>query len=258
MPNGPTAVNYWPKSSCAKAFWSQRELPPYHRLLRDTADWLEPQAGQRWLDLGCGSGQLTRTLWEKCGGRLTEIIALDCAAHNERAIATIRTGAHPPATGGQIRFLHADFSAGLASFASASFDGVVSGLAIQYAESYSEERGCWTSEAYDHLLADVCRVLRPGGSFVFSVNIPEPAWSKLALYGIPGFFKSSHPFRYVKNSVRMLRYGAWLKREARVGRFHYLPVPVVVDKLVRAGFVGTEHRLSFAGLAEVFRCWRPM
>jgi SAM-dependent methyltransferase len=259
MPNGPAAaVNYWPNSSCAKAFWSQRELPPYHRLLRDTAEWLEPRAGQCWLDLGCGSGQLTRTLWEKCGGELAGIIALDCAAHNERAIAKVRTGAHPPATGEQIRFLHADFSDGLASFASASFDGAVSGLAIQYAESYSEERGCWTSEAYDHLLADVCRVLRPGGSFIFSVNVPEPAWSKLALYGIPGFFKSSRPLRYVKNSVRMLRYGAWLKREARVGRFHYLPAPVVADKLARAGFVGIEHRLSFAGLAEVFRCRRPM
>jgi SAM-dependent methyltransferase len=258
MPNTPAAaVNYWPNSSCAKAFWSQRELPPYRRLLQDTAAWLDPRAGERWLDLGCGSGQLTRTLWEKSGGSLAEIIALDCAAHNERAIAKIRTGAHPPARDGQIRFFHADFSDGLATFASSSFDGVVSGLAIQYAESYSEERQGWTSEAYEHLLAEVCRVLKPGGSFVFSVNVPEPAWSKLALYGIPGFFKSSHPIRYVKNSLRMLRYGAWLKREARAGRFHYLPAPVVAEKLARAGFISIEDRLSFAGLAEVFRCRRP-
>ncbi|HEY7427851.1 MAG TPA: methyltransferase domain-containing protein [Gemmataceae bacterium] len=258
MPNTPaTVVNYWPKSSCARAFWSQRELPPYRRLLKDTAAWLDPRPGQRWLDLGCGSGQLTRTLWEKSGGRLAEIIALDCAAHNERAIAKVRDGAHPPATAEQMRFLHADFSDGLASFASASLDGAVSGLAIQYAESYSEQRGCWTAEAYEHLLADVCRVLRPGGTFVFSVNVPEPAWSKIAIYGIPGFFRSSHPLRYVKNSLRMLRYGAWLKREARRGRFHYLSADVVADKLARAGFTGIEHRLSFAGQADVFRCRRP-
>ncbi len=258
MSNLPAAVvNHWPKASCAKAFWSQRELPPYRRLLKDTAAWLDPQAGQRWLDLGCGSGQLTRTLWVKSAGRLAEIIALDCAARNERAIAKVRDGAHPPATERQIRFLHADFSDGLARFDTASLDGVVSGLAIQYAESYSEERGGWTTEAYEHLLADVCRVLRPGGRFVFSVNVPEPAWSKIALYGIPGFFRSSHPLRYVKNSVRMLRYGAWLKREARRGRFHYLPAAVVADKLARAGFVGIEHRTSFAGQADVFRCQAP-
>jgi SAM-dependent methyltransferase len=255
MSNTPNAiVNHWPNASCAKAFWSQRELPPYRRLLRDTAAWLDPQPGQRWLDLGCGSGQLTRTLWEKSNGKLAEIIALDCAAHDERAIDKIRNSVQPTANERQIRFLHADFSDGLASFDTHSLDGVVSGLAIQYAESYSEQHGGWTTEAYEHLLADVGRVLRPGGCFVFSVNVPEPAWSKIALYGIPGFFRSSHPLRYVKNSMRMLRYGAWLKREARRGRFHYLPAVVVADKLARAGFVAIEHRSSFAGQADVFRC----
>jgi SAM-dependent methyltransferase len=258
MSNTPSAaVNHWPEAKCAKAFWSQRELPPYHRLLKDTAIWLDPRPGQRWLDLGCGSGQLTRTLWEKSGGTLAEIVALDCADRNERAIAKVRDGVNPPAADRQIRFLHADFSDGLARFDSATFDGAVSGLAIQYAESYSEERGCWTTDAYEHLLAEVCRVLRPGGTFVFSVNVPEPAWSKIALYGIPGFFRSSHPLRYVKNSVRMLRYGSWLKREARRGRFHYLPSVVVADKLARAGFVAIMHRVSFAGQADVFRCQRP-
>jgi ubiquinone/menaquinone biosynthesis C-methylase UbiE len=226
-------------------------------LLRDTVGWLDPRPEQRWLDLGCGSGQLTRALWEKANGQLTEIIALDCAEKNQRAIAKVREEAHPPATEEQIRFLHADFSEGLAGFATASINGVVSGLAIQYAESFSEDRGGWTTEAYEHLLAEVCRVLRPGGSFVFSVNVPEPAWSKIALYGIPGFFRSSQPFRYVKNSLRMLRYGAWLKREARRGRFHYLPAAVVADKLARAGFTGIAHRLSFAGQADLFRCQRP-
>jgi SAM-dependent methyltransferase len=259
MATGTTAdVNYWPKSSCARAFWSQRELPPYRQLLRDTVEWLDPQAGQRWLDLGCGSGQLTRTLWEKSGGRLAEVVALDCAAHNERAIAKVRNTVQPTPTERQMRFLHADFSDGLAQFDSGSVDGVVSGLAIQYAESYSEERGTWTTDAYEHLLADVCRVLRPGGYFVFSVNVPEPAWSKIALYGIPGFFRTGHPLRYVKNSLRMLRYGAWLKREARRGRFHYLPAKMVADKLTKAAFTAVEHRKSFARQADIFRCQAPI
>ena len=45
-------INYWPDSKCAKAFWSQHELPPYQELLRDTTAWLDPKPGQRWLDLG--------------------------------------------------------------------------------------------------------------------------------------------------------------------------------------------------------------
>jgi ubiquinone/menaquinone biosynthesis C-methylase UbiE len=252
------AVNYWPDKACARAFWGQRELPPYKRLLADTADWLDPQPGERWLDLGCGGGQLTRTLWEKGGGSLAEVVALDCAAANERAIARLRDHLKPPAPPERVRFLHADFSDGLSLYPDGAFDGAVSGLAIQYAQSYSEERGCWTTDAYDRLLADVCRVLRPGGRFVFSVNVPEPAWLKIALHGVPGFFFASHPLRYVKNALRMLRYGSWLKREARRGRFHYLPRHAVQQKLLAAGFTALEHRTSFAGQALVFRCRRPV
>src|SRR5207248_2160311 len=116
------AVNYWPDNKCAKAFWSQRDVPAYHRLLRDTAAWLQPREGDRWIDLGCGSGQLTRTLWEKSNGTLAEIIALDVAAANEVGIAKLRSRLTPPATADQVRFLCADFSQGLAEFPDASFD----------------------------------------------------------------------------------------------------------------------------------------
>src|SRR5215470_6093405 len=70
------ARNHWPDSACARAFWGQQELPPYRRLLADTTAWLDPRPGERWLDLGCGSGQLTRAIWEKSGGRVSEIVAL--------------------------------------------------------------------------------------------------------------------------------------------------------------------------------------
>jgi ubiquinone/menaquinone biosynthesis C-methylase UbiE len=251
------AANHWPQAKCAKAFWGQCHLPPYRKLLRDTVAWLDPRPGQRWLDLGCGGGQLTRALWEKSAGTLVEVVALDCAAVNERSIANVRDSVRPKPSPEQVHFHHADFSAGLASFADGSFDGAVSGLAIQYAESWDAVRGCWTTDAYDHLLAEVCRVLRPGGSFVFSVNVPEPAWLKVALVGLHAFFGAPRPLRFARDSLRMLRYGRWLKHEARRGRFHYLPIPVIVEKLGAAGFTAVEHRLSYAGQAYVVRCRRP-
>ena len=257
----PTATaparNYWPDTKCARAFWGQQDLPPYRKLLADTIAWLDPGPGERWLDLGCGSGQLTRAVWEASAGRVAEVVALDCAASNERSIARLYNLVQPQPAAGQLRFVHGDFSHGLAPWEDVRFDGVVSGLAIQYAESYSEERGCWTTDAYDHLLSEVCRVLRPGGRFVFSVNVPNPGWYKVALAAFHGLFTARRLRRYVRNAWRMLRYGAWLKNEARRGRFHYLPLPVIVDKLTAAGFVGIEHRLSFVGQAYVFRCRRP-
>ena len=87
-------VNYWPDARCAKAFWSQRETPPYQRLFRDTVAWFDPAAGERWLDLGCGGGQLSRGLWLAAGG-LEEVLGLDCAACNERAYEKLRRQLRP-------------------------------------------------------------------------------------------------------------------------------------------------------------------
>jgi ubiquinone/menaquinone biosynthesis C-methylase UbiE len=253
-PSTAADVNYWPDSRCAKAFWSQRDAPPYHQLLGDTAAWLDPAVDESWLDLGCGGGQLARVLWEKSAGRLREVVALDCAAANADAIAKLRPTLQPPAPATRFRFQHADFSHGLTACADGAFDGVASGLAIQYAESFSVERRAWTTDAYDRLLAEVYRVLSDRGRFVFSVNVPEPNWLAVAVHGLSGVFLTPKPLRFLKNSLRMLRYGAWLKREARKGRFHYLPASIISEKLRTAGFHHVEHRVSFAGQAFVFRC----
>jgi ubiquinone/menaquinone biosynthesis C-methylase UbiE len=248
--------NYWPDSKCAKAFWSQQEAPSYQRLLADTDAWLDPRAGEHWLDLGCGCGQLTRTLWTKSRGQLACIVGLDCAAVNAAVYERLRGEVQPPAGAEQIRFLPHDFSMGLPAWPNETFDGVVSGLSIQYAECYSEALGNWTTAAYDRLLAEVWRVLRPGGRFIFSVNVPEPAWGRVAWQSLHGVLSARKPLRFLKNSLRMLRYGAWLTREARRGRFHYLPIETIVDKLAGTGFQRIEHRLSYAGQAYLIRCWK--
>lgn len=252
----PPARNFWPDDKCAKAFWSQQEVRPYRRLLADTIDWCAPAAGERWLDLGCGGGPLTRALWERSGGTVAEVVGLDCAAANERAYDELRR-LLSPLPGNRVRFLCHDFSSGLGLFPDASFDHAVSGLSITYAESYSEAEGRWTDAGYDAILAEVCRVLRPGGRFVFSVNVPEPKWWKVGLLSVGDVFRTGHPLRFLKRALRMMKYGGWLKREARTGRFHYLPAAAVRDKLTAAGFVRVEHRTSYAGQAFVFRAVRP-
>jgi SAM-dependent methyltransferase len=251
------AVNHWPDSKCAKAFWQQADVPSYQRLLADTLAWLDPQPGQCWLDLGCGGGQLTRALWKKSRGQVREIIGLDCASLNETAYSRLCATVEPRPAEGQIRFVAENFSAGLPTWDDGQFDGVVSGLSIQYAEDYSEEKGGWTTAAYDRLLARIRALLRPGATFVFSVNVPEPNWAKIALLSLPNALRTVRSLHYLKNSWRLMRYGRWLKQQSRCGRFHYLPAEVVVAKLARAGFVDIAHRLSYSGQAYLFRCRRP-
>src|SRR5262249_56726107 len=77
--------NYWPDDRCAKAFWSQQEVRPYRRLLADTLDWCAPAAGEKWLDIGCGGGPLTRGIWERSGGAGGGGGGVGWAAAHERA-----------------------------------------------------------------------------------------------------------------------------------------------------------------------------
>src|SRR5205823_2015897 len=83
----------------------------------------------------------------------------------------------------------------------------------------------WTRDAYDRVLEQVCRLLRPGGRFIFSVNVPEPSWGQVARVSILGLFRARRPLKFLQRGWRMMSYGGWLKRQARQGRFHYLALP---------------------------------
>jgi SAM-dependent methyltransferase len=248
--------NFWPSAKYAKAFWTQHEIKPYQELLADTIEWAAPAADQTWLDLGCGGGAVTRAIWQRTEGMVESVTGIDCAAANEEAYERLRSTL-VPAPGGRVQFLCHDFSSGLDLFADASFDHVVSGLSISYAESFDERTGQWTTKAYDHLLSEVRRVIRPGGRFVFSVNVPEPSWGRVAWQSLPGLFSSRFRLHTLKRQWRMLRYGRWLKREARVGRFHYLPAGDVEKRLAAVGFTGIAHRLSYCDQAYIFRATVP-
>jgi ubiquinone/menaquinone biosynthesis C-methylase UbiE len=247
--------NLWRDDRTARAFWSQQEASAYKRLLRDTIDWASPAAGEIWLDLGCGGGALTAAIWKRSGGSVSRIVGIDVAEANASAYDMLRETLQP-SPGGRVAFVHRDFSEGL-PLPDAAVDHAVSGLAIMYAESWSESEKRWTQDAYDRILREVHRVLRPGGRFVFSVNVPEPAWWRVAMTSLGGIAASPDPLRFLRRSYRMLEYGRWLKQQARIGRFHYLPVDTVAGKLRAAGFEHVEHRLSYAGQAYVIRCTRP-
>src|SRR5262249_898930 len=149
---------------------------------------------------------------------LAEVVGVDCAAINADRYA--RLGRE---LDGRVRFVCHDFSHGLGLFDDESFDNAVSGLSISYAECWDEEGGGWTRAAYHRGAAVVAGALRPGGRFVFSVNVPEPSWTRVGLRSLSAFFPSGRPLQFLKRSCRMMGYGAWLKQEARRGRFHYLP-----------------------------------
>lgn len=256
MSNSP-ASNWWPSKACAKAFWGQQDLVAYQRLLEDTLDWAAPAPRERWLDLGSGGGAITRALWERTKGTIGAVVGLDCAAANQASYDRLREILNP-APLGRIQFIHHNFSFGLELFPDNAFHHAVSGLSISYAESYDEAVKQWTTTAYDRVLAEVWRVIQPGGRFVFSVNVPEPSWAKVAWKSLPSMLSTRRLGSSLKRGWRMLWYGRWLKQEARTGRFHYFPADEVTRRLTTAGFTSIMHRLSYCDQAYVFRAVKPV
>jgi ubiquinone/menaquinone biosynthesis C-methylase UbiE len=250
-------TNYWLDDRCARAFWDQHRALPYQELLQDTARWLEPKAGERWLDLGCGGGQLSAVLWQRSQGQVAQIVAMDCAAANAEAIQRLERRLNPAPLPDQLQFRQGNFSDGLEQFDTASFDGVVSGLAISYAEHCDPTTGRFTDQAYNRLLAELHRVLKPGGQLVFSVNVPDPNFWSIFWKSLRLGIRLPKPFKVLVNGLKMMRYGAWLRREARRGRFHFFSLAEINHRLRGAGFREMRFRLSYAGQAYVVGAVKP-
>lgn len=108
-----------------------------HQLAGGVVEWLAPRPGEQILDLGCGNGQLTAQL-AATGAMVTGVDA------SAEMIAAAR-----------LHGITADHaSAELLPYSDASFDAVFSNAALH-----------WVRDQ-DAMMAEVRRVLRPGGRFV--------------------------------------------------------------------------------------------
>ncbi len=202
------------------------------RLRDEISSQLDPRPGERWLDLGCGAGEMTALLWRLSGGQLGEIITLDRAEAFAEVVSDLRQRLQPAPRDNHIRFVVGTPSDGLRRFADAAFDGIVSGLSLAYAEAQDPATGRFTDAAYNRQLAECRRVLKPGGRFVFAVQAPE--------LGIEPLFgqtaQTSPPVQALFDALFQQRYARWLRREAKRGRFHFLSLAQLAARLRAAGF----------------------
>ena len=148
--------------------WSARRYAENARFVSDLGapvlDLLNPQAGERILDLGCGDGVLTRKILETGA----DAVGVDASA--DMVDAAQRNGVNAQA----VDAYHLDFRA--------EFDAVFSNAALH-----------WMKRDPDLVIRGVSRALKPGGRFVGEMGgygnvaaITIALCSTIENYGIPG------------------------------------------------------------------------
>ena len=171
----------------------------------DMLDLLAPEAGERIVDLGCGTGTLTAAIAE----RGAEVIGIDGdAAMVERARAL-----HPA-----LAFEHAD---GRDFAIPGTADAVFSNAALH-----------WMKEEPAQVIACVARALRPGGRFVAEMGahrnvriITDALYRALAEEGVPAE-AVDFPWYFPRTSryVALLEDGGF-----DVVQIHYFARPTPLD-----------------------------
>jgi demethylmenaquinone methyltransferase/2-methoxy-6-polyprenyl-1,4-benzoquinol methylase len=179
---------------------------------------LELPAGSRVLDVACGTGDLCRELTRQA----MLPVGLDLSRGMLGEAGAGRRTRAPLVLGDALK----------APFASASFDGAVSGFALR---NVCDLRA---------MFAELSRLLRPRGR-VSLLDLSEPEGRLLKLghrlwcnYAVPLFgslLSDRSAYRYLPRSLA------------------YLPAPEVIASLLEEeGFVGVEHEVLSGGISQLY------
>jgi SAM-dependent methyltransferase len=203
-----------------------REGAFVHKLAGGVVEWLNAQPGERILDLGCGDGQLTAQL-ASSGADVTGIDA--SLAMIEAARARGVTAQHAPAE--------------KLPFPAASFDAVFSNAALHWVRGQ------------DAMMAEVHRVLKPGGRFVAEMgghgNIAAIRVAFIAVLTRHGYHEREDGVNYYPTPDRYRH--RLQQHEFSVPRMELIPRPTPLAEGGMAGWLRTFRRGVLDGLPEELR-----
>jgi SAM-dependent methyltransferase len=197
-----------------------------HKLADGVLEWLAPQPGERILDLGCGDGQLTARL--VATGAI--VVGVDASAEMLAAARVRGIDAHE----GRAESL---------PFADQTFDAVFSNAALH-----------WVRDQ-DAMMAEVRRVLKPGGRFVAEMgghgNIAAIRVALTAVLARHGYGDREDGVNYFPTADsydrRLARHGF------RVERMALIPRPTPLAEGGMEGWLRTFRNGVLDGLPEALR-----
>jgi SAM-dependent methyltransferase len=136
------ARSLWP-SNTFNALWDERQRVVIARVLGDIT-------GRRVVDIGCGTGRVTRWLAEECGAG--NVVGVD---FSPATVAVARHEAGALVTSGIVEFVQGDVLAGLYSVSLGAFDDAIVLGCLSVA--------CRDRASLARAMDNIARLVRPGG-----------------------------------------------------------------------------------------------
>jgi len=208
-------------------------------------EFINPQKGQKWLDLGCGSLPVTELILEKSKGEV-EIIAGDI--HLEPAKKRLSELGNPSC----IKLQYIDLSKKL-PFPDNYFDGIVSSKVITY---ITESQGQKGKNALKVIFQEIYRILKPGGVFIWST--PKKDVSRLTGALLASIYLLN-PYQWIKQKC-FLPYFAikMVKFFTPVEEYAFLNQEEYKNLLIQIGFQNSKWKISFGKQVLVNKINKPL
>jgi len=197
-----------------------------HELAEGVIEWLAAKPGERILDLGCGDGQLTRRI----AASGASVVGIDSSP----AMVSAARGRGLKVDQGQAERL---------PYPDHIFEAVFSNAALHWVRGQ------------DEMLAQVHRVLRPGGRFVAEMgghgNIAAIRVAFAAVLSRHGFAEQGERGNYYPTAEA---YGSRLARHGfSVDKIALIPRPTALNDSGMTGWLNTFYRGAIDALPENFR-----
>lgn len=211
----------------------------YQELIHDFGEMLPEHISGRWVDLGSGSGTVIELLLHRARGDA----AITASDHNETMLAELRrrfpTG---------VTIAHVDLVARL-PFPDASLDGVTANLVLPYVVHHE---GAFGNLALERLLRDIRRILKPGGTLIWSAPKENVKFIAVFIASLPSILRGDQRENLLFGP-KILRQALRIQTKGRRGIYHFLERKELIALSERIGFRELRIDRSMAGQVYILR-----
>lgn len=220
-------------------FYKYLELAePYQEMKQLIHETLPVPTGE-WLDVGTGSGAMADIILNKPGSSAT-VVATDFSEEMLRVAATRHRG------NARITLSNLDLSGDI-PYETMRFNGVMANLVLPYVAYRNTLAG---RRALVSLLGELHRILKPGGTIIWSTPKRGVNFTFVALGSWRSFFDREHP-EYRSYAFHILRHALRIQDWGRREIYNFLTPSEVEEVMHEAGFRNVSIETALVGQVYV-------